>query len=59
VIITKNREEIALEHVLAQFLLRLKGSRSGERNPSLKPLALAWARLQTKGTSIGIAQQNV
>jgi len=31
--------------------LRLKSSHSGERNPSLKLPALAWATLQIEGTS--------
>jgi len=38
-------------HTTLSISLKLKSSRSGERNPSLKLPALAWARLQTEGTS--------
>jgi len=38
-------------HSTMSISLKLKSSRSGERNPLLKLPALAWARLQTEGTS--------
>jgi len=38
-------------HSTQPISLKLNSSRSGERNPSLKLPALAWARLQTEGTS--------
>jgi len=36
---------------MKDFEILQKGSCSGERNPSLKPSILAWARLRTDGTS--------
>jgi len=44
-----------LKHTLIKsplsISIRLRSSRSDERNPSLKLLNLAWARLWTVGTS--------